>query len=200
MANTDRPSGFTPIKHLSGAPWNGKANVYYIPSTDATALFKGDLVNLAGSADDTGMYPTVTQAAAGDTDNVGVVIAFGSSPEVMANHDNLNMKYRAASTAMYCLVVDDPFVIFEIQEDSAGGSIAAASVGLNTNVVVGSGSTTTGLSGMELDSSDVATDTAGNCRLLRVVNRPDNALGNYCKWEVLIVEHVYREQATAVDV
>lgn len=200
MANLDRPSGFKPVKHLNGNPWNGKANVYFVPATDATALFIGDLVNLAGSASADGMYPTVTQAAAGDTDNVGVVIGFGLQPEIMSNPDSPTMKYRAASTAMYALVVDDPFVIFEIQEDSVGGYIAAASVGLATNVVVGSGSTTTGKSAMELDSSDVSTDTAGQCRILRAVNRPDNALGNYCKWEVLIAEHVYREQVTVVDV
>ncbi|MDY6893827.1 MAG: hypothetical protein SVO01_00190 [Thermotogota bacterium] len=200
MANTDCPAGFKPVKHLSGAPWNGKANVYYIPSTDDTDTFIGDAVTLQGSADDLGLYPTVAQAAAGDTAIVGVIIGFGKDPSLMADPDTLTMKYREGSTAMYCLVVDDPFVIFEIQEDSVGGSIAAASVGLATNIVVGSGSTTTGKSGMELDSSDVSTNTAGNCRLLRIVNRPDNVLGDHCKWEVLIAEHAYREQVTVTDV
>ena len=201
MANTDRPAGLKPVKNLSGSPWNGKANVYYLPAADGTATFIGDIVNLAGSADDTGMYPSVTQAAAGDTDNVGVVIGFGKDPSLMADPDNLSMTHRTALTEMYCLVVDDPFVVFEIQEDSDGDAyIAAASVGLAANVVVGSGSTTTGKSGMELDSSDVSTNTAGQLRILRAVNRPDNALGIHCKWEVLLAEHVYREQATVVDV
>lgn len=200
MANLDRPAGLTPVKHLSGAPWNGKANVYYIPATDATATFIGDVVKLAGSADATGMYPTVAQSAAGDVANVGVVIGFGLQPEVMGNPDNVNMTHRAASVAMYALVVDDPFVIFEVQEDSVGGSIAATSVGLAANVVVGSGDTTTGKSGMELDSSDVSTDTAGQLRIMRAVNRVDNVIGDYCKWEVLLAEHAYREQATVVDV
>jgi hypothetical protein len=201
MANSDRPSGLTPVKHLSGAPWNGKANVYYIPSSDNTATFIGDVVKLAGSADATGMYPTVAQSAAGDVTNVGVVIGFGLQPEVMGNPDNPNMKYRAAATAMYALVVDDPFVIFEVQEDSASDAyIAATSVGLAANVVVGSGDTTTGKSGMELDTSDVSTDTAGQLRIMRAVNRPDNAIGIHCKWEVLLAEHAYREQVTVVDV
>lgn len=200
MANLDRPSGLTPVKHLSGAPWNGKANVYYIPSSDGTATFIGDVVKLAGSADATGMYPTVAQSAAGDVTNVGVVIGFGLQPEVMGNPDNVNMTYRVASTAMYALVVDDPFVIFEVQEDSVGGAIAATSVGLAANVVVGSGNTKTGKSGMELDSSDVSTDTAGQLRIMRAVNRVDNAIGDHCKWEVLLAEHAYREQATVVDV
>lgn len=200
MANLDRPSGLKPVKHLSGAPWNGKANIYYLPTGEGNAIFIGDIVKLGGSADATGMYPSIAKASAGDVTNIGVVIGFGLQPQIMGNPDNLNMKYRLASVEMYALVVDDPFVIFEVQEDSDGGSIAAASVGLAANFVDGGGSTTTGLSGIELDSSDVSTDTAGNLRILRAVNRPDNVLGTNCKWEVLLAEHAYREQVTVVDV
>ena len=195
MANSDIPSGFRPVKHLSGSSWNGKANVYYIPSSDGTAVFVGDAVKSAGSADTTGKYPTVTQAAATDTIR-GVVIGFGDNPYTMIHPDTPNKSYRPASTAMYCLVVDDPQVIFEIQEDSVGNSIAATMVGLSTDIVVGTGSTTTGKSAMELDSSDTAT-AAGQCKILRVANREDNALGDHCKWEVLIIEH---EMLSSTDV
>ena len=200
MANLDRPAGFKPVKNLNGSPWNGKANVYYIPATDDTDTFIGDAVTLEGSSDATAMYPTVAQADAGDKSIVGVIIGFGLQPEVMGNPDSPNMKYREGSAAMYCLVVDDPFVIFEVQEDSADNNLDKDMVGLNTNIVVGSGSTTTGKSAMELDSSGTVTDTAGQLRILRAVNRPDNALGTHCKWEVLIVEHAYREQITTVDI
>lgn len=195
MANLDIPAGFKPVKHLSGAPWNGKANVYYIPATDSTAVFKGDAVKSAGAADATGKFPTVAQAAATEAIR-GVVIGFGDNPYTMVHPDTPLRSYRPASTAMYVLVVDDPFVIFEIQEDSVGNSITAAMVGLSTDIVVGSGSTTTGKSGMELDSSDTAT-AAGQCKILRVVDREDNALGDHCKWEVTIIEH---EMLAATDV
>lgn len=197
MANLDRPSGLKPVKHLSGAPWNGKANIYYFKSDYNTAVFKGDIVKLAGSADATGKFPSIEKSAAGDVTNVGVVIGFGSHPSLMANPDNLNMKYKAASTEMYALVVDDPFVIFEVQED---GAIDVDAIGLAANFTDAGGDTTTGLSGIELDSSDIATDTAGNLRILRLVNREDNALGTNAKWEVLLAEHAYREQVTVVDV
>ena len=188
MANLDTPFGFKPVKHLNGSPWNGQANVYYIPSTDNTATFKGDAVKSAGAADTTGKYPTVTQATAGAAVR-GVIIGFGDNPYVMIQADTPLRAYRPAATAMYCLVVDDPQVIFEVQEDSDANSITAAMVGLSTNFVVGSGSTATGKSAMELDSSDTATDTSGNCRILRLVNRDDNALGDYAKWEILFGEH-----------
>lgn len=189
MANTDSPFGFKPVKHLNGAPWNGKVNVYYIPSTDGTATFVGDAVKLAGSADSTGKYPTIAQAAATNA-ICGVVVGFADNPYVGINPDYPNRRYRPAYTAMYAFVVDDPFVIFEVQEDSTGNSITADMVGLATDIVVGSGSTTTGRSAMELDSSDTAT-AAGQCRIMRLVNREDNALGNYAKWEVLIAEHQF---------
>lgn len=187
MANQDSPAGLTPVKYLSGAPWNGKAHVYYVPATDGTAIFKGDAVKSAGSADATGKFPTVAQAAAGNAVR-GVVIGFGDNPYVMVQADNLNRSYRPASTAMYVLVVDDPNVIFEIQEDSVGAALAAADVGLSADLVVAAGNTATGKSGMELDSSS-AVATAATCKILRVVNREDNELGNQCKWEVLLAEH-----------
>jgi len=196
MANSDRPFGFKPVKHLLGLPWSGKANVYYIPSSNATALFKGDAVTSTGSADSTGKYPGIVQAAAGEAIR-GIIIGFGEDPHVMIKADSPNRVHCPVSTEMYALVIDDPFVIFEIQEDSAGAALTVDEIGLSTNIVVGSGSTTTGLSGMELDSSDTGTDTTGQCKLLRIVDREDNALGDNCKWEVLIVEH---ELLTATDV
>lgn len=189
MANSDTPFGFKPVKHLNGNPWNGKVNVYYVPASDGTALFKGDLVKLAGSADATGKFPSVAQAAA--TNAVcGAVVGFGDNPYTMIHPDNPNRDYRPADTEMYVFVVDDPFVVFEVQEDSTGNSITAAMVGLATDIVVGSGSTSTGKSAMELDSSDTAT-AAGQCRIMRLVNREDNALGDYAKWEVLLAEHQF---------
>lgn len=195
MPNSDTPFGFKPVKHLIGSPWNGKTNVYFVPSTDGTALFKGDAVKSAGAADTTGKYPTVAQAAAGDVIR-GVIVGFGDNPFTMIRPDTPNAVHRAASVAMYVFVVDDPFVIFEIQEDSVGNSIGTAMVGLSTDIAVTAGSTVTGNSGMELDSSDTAT-ALGQCKILRAVNRENNELGNYCKWEVTIIEH---EMLAATDV
>lgn len=195
MANSDRPFGFKPVKHLLGVPWSGKANVYYIPATDSTAMFKGDAVRTNGAATDDGKFPVVVQAAS--TTNIrGVIIGFGEDPHIMIKPDSPMSTHRKASTAMYCLVVDDPFVIFEVQEDSVGAALTAAQVGDTLDITVGTGNTTTGLSAMELDSSTAATDN-GQCRVLRVVDREDNALGDNCKWEVLIVDH---ELLTGTDV
>jgi len=188
--NTDRPGGFKPVKHLNGMPWNGKARTYYVAAGDSTALFIGDPVKSAGSADTLGKYATVQQAAAGEAIR-GIVIGFSDQPYVSFDTTNLYRAYRPADTAMYCLVVDDPDVIFEIQEDSDSNNMDADMVGLSTDIVVGSGNTSSGLSGVELDSSDTAT-ALGQCRLLGIIDREDNALGSHCKWEILINEHELR--------
>lgn len=191
MANTDRPSGFIPSEHLNGNPWNGKFRMYYIASGEGTATFIGDPVEFAGSADSTGKYATVNQAAANET-ILGVVIGFSDTPYFSADTTNLSRAYRPALTAMYCAVVDDPDVIFEIQEDSDAENIEADDVGSVLDIVVGSGDTTTGLSGVELNSSDGGQTSGKTCKLLGLVDRPDNALGTNAKWRVLIVEHEMR--------
>lgn len=184
MANTDKPSGFKPVGHYFGLDWTASIRCYYVGSSDSTAIYKYDMVRLNGSSDSTGIYADVDQAAATES-LLGSAVGFSTVPQIVADPSNLTRLYRPASTAMYVYVVTDPFVIYEAQEDSVGGSIAAASVSLSTDITVGTGSTTTGLSAMELDSSDVAT-AAGQMRLLGRVNREDNALGNQCKWLCMI--------------
>lgn len=191
MANADRPNGLKPIRHLSGAPYNGQANRYAFLAADGTATFIGDLVKLSGTAHTDGT-PAIAQAAAGDA-AIGVLVGLEPDPT------NLGLRHRTASTLRYAYVADDPSLIFEIQEDSDTSTLAVTEVGLCANVVVGSGSTTTGASGMELDSSDVSTDTAGQLRILRLVPREDNSIGTNAKWEVQIAEHSLNG-GTAVDV
>lgn len=188
MANSDTPFGFKPVGHLLGGPWNGKANVYYVPVGNATILGKGDAVKSNGSADATGKYPGVARAAAGDVIR-GVIIGFGDNPYTMIHPDTPNRDYLPAGTEAYVFVVDDPFVIFEIQEDSVANNMTADMLGLQTDIAtVADANTSTGKSTTELDSSDTAT-ALGQCKLLGVTNREGNDLGTNCKWNVLIVEH-----------
>lgn len=179
MANVDRVNGLRPVAHRNGAPYTGAANRYYVPSSDGTAIFVGDAVKSAGSADSDGV-PSVAQAAAGDAIR-GVVV--GVEPVT-----DESTSYRAASTERYVFVADDPDLVFEVQEDSVGGDLAATDVGSNADIVVGSGSTTTGTSGMELDSSTAAT-TAAQLRILGLAQRADNEIGTNARWLVSINEH-----------
>jgi hypothetical protein len=191
MANTDTPFGAKPIGHKLGLDWTQCVNVYYVSSSDSKAIGKYDLVSLAGSSDTLAEYPTVARAAAAGV-LLGSVVGFGSTPYAAFNPSNLAYKYRPASTAMYLWVVDDPFVIYEMQEDNTANDMDADMVGLATDIAtVADCNTTTGISTMELDSSDTATG-AGQMRILGISKRPGNVLGTYCKWRVMINEHQLR--------
>ena len=179
MANVDRVNGLRPVKHLDGSPYNGAVNRYYVPDTDTVAIFVGDAVKSSSSADANGV-PGVAQAAAGDAIR-GVVV--GIEPVT-----DESLIYRAASTERYLLVADAPDLVFEIQEDSVGGALAAGDVGENADIVVAAGSTAAGTSGMELDSSTAVTTTA-QLRILGLAQRADNEIGVNAKWLVAINEH-----------
>lgn len=162
MANVDAPFGLRPVMHKSGAPYNASPRPYYVPAGDATALFIGDPVIIVGDSNDNeilgfppGSLSEVTRATVGDTNAITGVIV-GVHPDT---RDSLT--YRAASTERVVYVADDPDLMFEIQAD---GTLTADSVGLNAVLIAThSGSTTTGLSGMELDTtSDVPAADATN--------------------------------------
>lgn len=174
MPNANVATGLRPVRYASGAPYNGAANMYHVPASDSTALFVGDPVIVAGSADANGV-PTATRAtAAGGSLWTGVVVGIVPSPTVTT-------MYRPASTAAYILVADDPNLLFEIQEDAVGGAMAAADVGLNVDFVAGTGSTVTGKSGFQADTSTKATTNTLQMRVVGFVQRPDNEIGANAK-------------------
>ena len=197
MANADTPFGLRPIKHRNGAPYNGAVRPYLIPSTDAANMFIGDPVLKTGTSNtarvsapgvgvfDIGTLPAVIKATAGDDQRItGVIVGFAPTPS------NLEAVYGPASTARVALVCDDPSVVFEIQAD---GAIPAASIGFNAVLIyTHAGSTVTGRSGAELDTtSDApAADASNQLLILRHVNRVDNEPNvTHNKVEVAINHH-----------
>lgn len=194
MANRNMPRGIIPVQRLDGSPYNGAANVYYVPSAYATALYLG-LPLIATGASDANGIPVAQIATAGATNyTIGPMVGIvnGGEPVVGVQRDSL--VYHPASTAQYILVADDPDLIFEAQEDSVGGSIAMATAGTkNVDLVAGAGSTITGYSGWMLDSSTVATGATLQMRLLRGVHRTDNEMASaYARWLCKINLHSLR--------
>jgi hypothetical protein len=124
---------------------------------------------------------------------IGVIV--GVDPLLGAGADGRDSTlYRAASTARYVYVADDPNLLFEVQEDSDGGALAAADV-RNTADLTGftSGSTNTGFSSIEIDSSTktAAGDGTEDVQIVRLANRPDNAIGTNAKWLVRLNNHEF---------
>ena len=206
MANIDSPFGLRPIRHKSGAPYNGAARAYYMPSTYNTAAFIGDPVVKTGTSNTAmvkvpgggqfgiGTLPEVNVDGGGDGSAItGVIVGFAPNP------DNLTVKHGPASTERVVYVCDDPDVVFEIQAD---GAVPAASMGLNAVLIAThSGSTATGLSGMELDTTSTApsADASNPLLILRAVNREDNDTTlTHAKVEVRISLHTEAFGATVL--
>lgn len=180
MPNSNAPSGLTPKRYRNGAPFVGPLRRYFHPATDSTALYIGDPVIIAGSADTDGT-PTCTRATAASAGRItGVVVGF--EPNATLNAAG----YGAASTAFYPLVCDDPAVLYEIQEDSVGGALAATSVGLNADLIAASGNNATKQSGFMLDSSTAAVTATLQLRVVQLEQRADNEIGTNAKWLVAI--------------
>lgn len=189
MANADAPSGAKLIGSLSQATANGQVHAYTVLATDATALFPGDFVKLTGTLglnEDNEYFPVVTQAAAEET-----LVGFVTS--VKANPTDLEKVYRPASTLSTVYVMDDPYARFEIQTNGTG---LVADAGQNADITVGTGSTVTGTSAMEIDQATL-TGTSAQLRIVDIVRRPDNEVGEFMKWICFINEHSYKSTTGA---
>lgn len=181
MSFTSFAGGFFPLRYLNGAPWNGQCRKYIVPAGDSTALFVGDLVKMETSGDSATGLPTVTQATATGA-VVGAVIGFepvtttfdsGSS----TGHGAVSLDvplYRAASTRRIVLVADDPNLLFYAEEDQAGTPLTAAMVQSNADIIVAAGSTLTGASGMQIDSSTQTTTATLPLRIMSLLQQENN--------------------------
>jgi hypothetical protein len=177
MSSVSRPMGFRPVKMITGAPYTGATNVYFVPASDATAIYVGDAVKLAGDARSATGVATVTRASATDA-LIGIVVGVIKTGVGDASNipsvTNLDLPvYRAASTDAYVVVVDDPTVVFEAQ---CSGTLATADIGLNVSPTVTAGSTATGTSAEQIDMTSKATTATLPMKLWGFPQRADNVI------------------------
>lgn len=188
MANVNAPFGLKPIGTMSGSA-DGHTGLYYAPSTYATAIFLGDPVVKTGTANTAefrghpaGSLPEINVATAGDTNKItGVVVGF----EPAAGAD-LSVMHGVAYTARLALVCDDPTAKFVVQTN---GTFAVTAVGLNVNLVSGTGSAVTGNSAWVADIGNAATTATFQCKILAVLPESSNEIGLYTKVIVSINNH-----------
>jgi hypothetical protein len=186
MANSNAPFGLRPINY-GGTGWSGQGRLVYFPTSQNANIFLGDPLIPLGTTDAFGV-PAVGIASAGATGRfAGVFNGIMNGPAGSGFTVTRDLPvYRQASLANYGLMLDDPDIEYAIQEDSDGGAIADTTGGYaNGNLVSGSGSTVTGFSGWQLDSSTVASgNPTYQVKIVGLVRGPDNVLGNYAKWRV----------------
>ncbi len=160
--------GFKPLRHLSGGEI--RTSEYTIDTTYSTAIYTGDPVKLVADGD-------IELAAAG---NVILGVFQGVSYKKSDGEVVFTKHWPGAvssGTDIVALVIDDPMVTYSVWDDGDSDYLTAADIGTCANHVAGSGSTTTGLSGDMLDTSDASNSQAG-FKILRKVNRPGNDFGS----------------------
>jgi len=188
MSNT-QSTGFKPVRHLNGAPWNGQTIKCWIEASHSGSLFVGDPVVLTGSSDPTtGAYPTVGIASAGAGNPVfGVITSFDANPT-----DLTSMYFpTGTTTGRFCNVCWVGDVLFEAQGNSAG-VIAYTDVGSNVALVATpdgatTGDTTTGNSSWCINYTGMTTTSSLQARIMGAVDRADNDItAIYAKWLVFM--------------
>lgn len=194
---TNAPKGLQPVRKLDGSAWTSSLNDYQIDPTYASSLFTGDPVTVgsdgylargvAGSAI-VGVFMGVKYI---DSSNVAKFQAFWpGNPGVLTG------------STVEALVIDDPNVVFTIQETdgsgNAGTPLALADRGLNANFLYTAGSTATGQSAVSLNNASEADTISLNLKIIDLDPTPGNAVGNFANWLVTINNHLYKGGVTGV--
>ena len=180
MANKDASFGLKPVRMMGGSPYSGGQSRYRIAANYGTNIFQGDLVaQVTGGG--------IELHADGGT--VPIVGVFNgcmftdptTSEQVFSNH------YPASTNAsdIIAFVHDDPNTVFEILADD---TFPVADLFGNFDIVyTNSGSTTTGISGAELDVTTGATTTSLPLKAIDISQDPENSDVGSANTNVLVV-------------
>lgn len=192
MANLNAPRGFVPVRYLNGAAWNGATNLYFIPQADGSVFSPGDAVKSAAGGDANGI-PAIAKAAGTDTLRgivVNILVAAPNNPSLVGTTLDLTTLQAPATKVKgyYALVVDDPAVLFEIQDDGAS-ALTATACNKNASFTVANPSSPQQNSASVLGTATVNTTQGLNLRIVGLAPRDDNAFGVYAKWLVKINQH-----------
>ena len=189
MANIDKAFGLRPIGNLS-ATGAQKQYGYQIADNQAGTIFQGDLVVLTG-----GFISRFLPAS--HTAAVGVFNGCNYNDPTTGKPTFSNFypgSVNITSGQISADVLDDPNQLFIVQCDAG---FVAADVGKNADVIGTGGSTTNGISTMELNSSTLATTAALNLKVVGLYNDVNNEFGTNAVVVVKINEHVYGSTGVA---
>lgn len=185
-ANPNTPMGLQPLQRRGSASYRANTKMMYIAAADASAYYVGDPVKRVATPASANGIPTVTLAVAGTSalitgaivGFVGVGNATQSAPQgsFFANSGTPGPLYRpaAAPVGYFVMVDDDPATLYVVQ---ANATQLGTSVGKNANLVSGVGSAYTGLSGWQLATSTVGTQSTKQVQIVDYEQEIDNVVG-----------------------
>ena len=183
MANKDAAFGFRPTRSLVGGEL--RTEEYAIAANHGTSIFTGQVVEAVAAGG-------IEQAAAGDTQQLGVFAGvFFTDPST--SKPTFKAFYPASTNAsdIKATVHVDPFTVFEAQHDGTG---TAAMNNSAFDFVGTSGSTVTGQSTSEIDTS--TSGTSGGFKQIGISTDPDNSDTGSANANAYVVfntgEHVFK--------
>ena len=157
--------GLRPYSSISGFS-SHVTREFAIASGTSSDLFQGDIVKLVNDG------TVVAMSAAGDTPVVGVFV--GCSYTNSEGTPVYSNKYTDTITAedIVANVIVDPFQLYSVQiaNSDADTTLTRTAIGLNYDVEFNAGDSTSGLSGMVLDSGVTGITGAANLRCVGLTN------------------------------
>jgi len=182
MANAQNFWGLRPVRHFDGSPWNGQTLRCVFTSSEANAMYLGGAVALTltdAEIPTDGKAIGLTKATITAGGHIfGVITSFEDSV-------NYHTVYRAAETERYCQICLAEGIVFRIRGDG-GGTPNKDWQGLGAEMVAGTDSTVTGLSGDGLEETTPAATQNFPLVILHVSDVEDNELAAYAQWDVII--------------
>tara|TARA_R100001594_G_scaffold79339_1_gene113994 strand:- start:6 stop:575 length:570 start_codon:yes stop_codon:yes gene_type:complete len=183
MANQDAAFGFRPTRHLTGGQI--RTEEYKIAANYNTVIYTGQVVEAVTAGG-------IEAAAAADVQQLGI---FGGVfyTDPTTSKPTWSAYYPASTNAsdLKASVYADPYIVFEAQHDGTG----TAAMNHSAMDFVGTGgSTSTGQSTSELDTSEAATDNG--FKQIGISEDPENSdtsaanANAYCVFNV--GEHVFK--------
>jgi hypothetical protein len=189
MANVDKPFGLRPLGNLSGTG-SQKQYGYEIADSQSGAIYQGDLVTVYDGYL-VKFLPATHTAAVGVFNGCNYIDPTTGKPTWKNYYPG---SVNITQGKIVADVIDDPSQLFIIQVDE---SVAQTQVGMNADVVGTGGSTTTGVSSMELDSSTIDKAAALNLKIVGLWDVPGNEFGTNAVVVVKINEHLYGSAGVA---
>ena len=189
MANVDKAYGLRPMGNLS-ATGAQKQYGYLIADNQSGAIYQGDLVTVYDGYL-VKFAPATHTAAVGVFNGCNYIDPTTGKPTWKNFYPGSVNITQGKITAD---VIDDPSQLFIIQVDE---SVAQTDIGKNADIVGTGGSTTTGVSSMELDSSTIAKTAALNLKIVGLWDVPGNTFGTNAVVVVKINEHLYGSAGVA---
>tara|TARA_X000001388_G_scaffold76194_2_gene72853 strand:+ start:1421 stop:2005 length:585 start_codon:yes stop_codon:yes gene_type:complete len=193
MANQDAAFGMRPVGRIGGMPFTGGQSRYRIAADYGTSIFQGDMVmQVTGGG--------VEVHADGGTVPIVGVFNGCSYTDPTTKEQKFSNFYPASTNAsdIIAFIIDDPMVIFEVQCNAA---FPVADLFGNFDIVYTSaGSTTTGISGAELNVSDGNTTATLPLKAIDISQDPENSdvSSDATNVHVVIQNHIFGQKSAGL--